>query len=510
MNEYFLKKAYENEPKLIHTQVPAKQCGKLVEADNYWGYDFEPMPMPTQLKNGSSFCLDFGDHYTGRLSFTLGYVSYPDAPVQVHIKFAETLQELAADFTTIETGLCRSWLQQETVYIDFPRRVDLPRRYAFRYIQVTVEATPQLVTLSDFLVKTESCADIASVPPLNSDDEQLVVLDRIGVKTTAECMQRVFEDGPKRDRRLWLGDLRIEALVNYYTFKNMDIVKKCLYLFAASAVPGERMTAAIFENDETALETPGHLLDYALFFGVSLNEYHMYSGDCETTDELFDIAHDQFLTVEKELDQRDLLVQNPCEWWCFIDHVNQKKSAAAQAIFIYSCEHMRQLCRRTGREAEEAYYEKLIGRLRRAAVKYLYDEKNNVFLSDVGAEKLSVHTQIWMILADAVTGEKAKQLLGRTMADKDMIQPVSPYMHHFVLEAMMHLGMKEEARAFIMGYWGKMAELGADTYWEVYLPGDRVQTTYGNEGTDPSITSYCHGWSCSVTYFTRKYFAQDA
>jgi hypothetical protein len=31
-------------------------------------------------------------------------------------------------------------------------------------------------------------------------------------------MQEVFEDGPKRDRRLWLGDLRLQALVNDVTF----------------------------------------------------------------------------------------------------------------------------------------------------------------------------------------------------------------------------------------------------------------------------------------------------
>lgn len=32
------------------------------------------------------------------------------------------------------------------------------------------------------------------------------------MKTLADCMQDVFEDGPKRDRRLWLGDLRLQAL----------------------------------------------------------------------------------------------------------------------------------------------------------------------------------------------------------------------------------------------------------------------------------------------------------
>lgn len=29
-----------------------------------------------------------------------------------------------------------------------------------------------------------------------------------------DCMQSVFEDGPKRDRRLWLGDLRLQALAS--------------------------------------------------------------------------------------------------------------------------------------------------------------------------------------------------------------------------------------------------------------------------------------------------------
>ena len=46
-------------------------------------------------------------------------------------------------------------------------------------------------------------------------------------------MQTVFEDGPKRDRRLWMGDLRIQALTNYQTYKKSSLVKACLYLFAA-------------------------------------------------------------------------------------------------------------------------------------------------------------------------------------------------------------------------------------------------------------------------------------
>jgi len=46
-------------------------------------------------------------------------------------------------------------------------------------------------------------------------------------------MQTVFEDGPKRDRRLLFGNLRFQAFTNYATFRNYDLVKRCLYLFAA-------------------------------------------------------------------------------------------------------------------------------------------------------------------------------------------------------------------------------------------------------------------------------------
>ena len=48
-------------------------------------------------------------------------------------------------------------------------------------------------------------------------------------------MQTVYEDGPKRDRRLWIGDLYLEALANAHTFKNHELTKHCLYLLAAFA-----------------------------------------------------------------------------------------------------------------------------------------------------------------------------------------------------------------------------------------------------------------------------------
>jgi alpha-L-rhamnosidase len=42
---------------------------------------------------------------------------------------------------------------------------------------------------------------------------------------------------------------------------------------------------------------------------------------------------------------------------------------------------------------------------------------------------------------------------------------------------------------------------GADTFWELYNPDDKKLSPYGSN----LINSYCHAWSCTPTYFIRKY-----
>ena len=91
-------------------------------------------------------------------------------------------------------------------------------------------------------------------------------------------MQDVFEDGPKRDRRLWLGDLRLQALANYETFKNYDLVKRCLYLFAGQTKDNGQVSACLFTEPEVIADDT-FLLDYSMFFGATLYDYYQASKD---------------------------------------------------------------------------------------------------------------------------------------------------------------------------------------------------------------------------------------
>ena len=109
-----------------------------------------------------------------------------------------------------------------------------------------------------------------------------------------------------------------------------------------------------------------------------------------------------------------------------------------------------------------------------------------------------------MILGGVISGERARSVLQQALGSKDCLQPVTPYMHHYVVESMMKLSMKSEALEYIKNYWGSMVQLGADTFWEVYVKDDLNVSPYG----DILMNSYCHAWSCTSSYFIRKYFNQ--
>ena len=87
-------------------------------------------------------------------------------------------------------------------------------------------------------IALETVTSAGSPHPAVIADPQLKAIDDVAVRTLKNCMQEVFEDGPKRDRRLWLGDLRLQAQVNDVTFGHHDLVRRCLYLLSPPMNPG--------------------------------------------------------------------------------------------------------------------------------------------------------------------------------------------------------------------------------------------------------------------------------
>ncbi len=480
--DYFLSKAQENFPKLHYRNIT---------------------PDITEFSgsNGDSILLDLGEHAVGHFSFSFDKVNiFVDAPVRLKIKFGEDMREIEDDFSEYHGGLSETWLQEEIINLDFPQKMTMPRRYACRYIKITVERTTRPIRLFDFSFRASTSADVTVLKTANTEDALLNRIDLVATNTLKDCMQTFFEDGPKRDRRLWIGDLRLEALANYYTFKNPEIVKRCLYLFAAGECNNSGFLPSFVYETPYYHSGATHIEDYALLFVVSVCDYYEHTGDTDVVNDLLEICKSQLESFRATLD-KNLIATKQDGWFAFIDWCpGLECMTALQGVYLYTLDRFTELLKAIG-DGEYEKYSSLISEVRCASEKHLYDENKDVFVNALDNSQLSVHSQVWMILGGVITGEEAKKLLLSCLDNKDFKQPVTPYMRHYVIEAMLKLHMKDEALQYLKKFWGGMVELGADTFWEAYIPDDLDFSPY----EDRMINSLCHAWSCTPSYFIRKY-----
>ena len=64
----------------------------------------------------------------------------------------------------------------------------LSRRYAFRYVKITVERTNVPIRLADMNVRAVTSADYSKCEPVDTEDALLQQIDRTAQKTLADCM----------------------------------------------------------------------------------------------------------------------------------------------------------------------------------------------------------------------------------------------------------------------------------------------------------------------------------
>ena len=502
----WLAQAEDAKPKLIERMVrPVRLVRPVEDPKAFLGWRFEAINTPESLFRkplhpGEVFYFDFGDHLTGRFSFRLGrYEKYVDAPPRIRFVFGEIPAETILPCGTNGT-VSSSWHQDETVTVDLvPSTVEIPRRLAFRYVKMTVEASSPYsdFCLEDLSMRATTSADESRLVPFRGSPED-AALDRVACATLRECMQTVLEDGPKRDRRLWLGDLRLQALANYATYRNYDVVKRSILLLAGTCDTNGLVSTAAYEvpKPETC---HSKILDFIALFANVVEEYLAASGDRATCESLWPIVLKQAdFTLEGVGD--DGLIPPSLPWWLFVDwQPAMTRQVAEQAIVVYSLRATERLGKALGHADDVAFVPEVVSRMSEAAHRKLWDAQRGVWVSD--KNNVSWMSQAWMALSGISTREEARRSLRAVQADPAAVRPVTPYAHHYFTEALFQCGLREEALAHLRGYWGGMVALGADTYWETWVPDDWQKSPYKNV----LLNSFCHAFSCTSGYLLRKY-----
>ena len=452
------------------------------------------------LTAGESEVFDLGRHCVGYPEIEISSSGHhQDAPLYIKLQFAEIAAELGYDTEKYDGWISKSWIQEERIHIDIlPATVKLSRRYAFRYLKITVISASEnyFAVIEKVKVRAVSAENRTSVTS-DFDREEDRRLDEISVNTLHSCMQDVFEDGPKRDRRLWLGDLRLQALVNYVTFKNYDLVKRCLYLFAGSTLEGGMLASNVFTEPEVECDYQS-MFDYTLLFINTLWDYYEETGDRETLLDLEPVCIRQFELLRDCFDGNGLL-DTEKTGRIFVDwNFDLDKQASGHAIYIYAMKALLKIEKALGKDA--SFIDKEIEQKTEAA-RTLFDPERGMFVSGPSGQ-VSVASQMWMILAGTVSSKEGAEILEKALKDSGVVGLNSPYAYHYLIDALIQCGVKEKAYTMMHSYWDGMVNEGTDTFWELYNPEDASYSPYGGL----VVHSFCHAWSCTPSYFLRKYF----
>lgn len=441
--------------------------------------------------------LDFGSHYTGYLHMDLNSgceEHIPDSPTNLTFNFAEMPLELMETIEDNPYSLSIGWLQNDFKTVAFmPYSGSLERRYSFRYLRIKrVDSVRFPIALESIWLDSVSAVELESVAPLNSADPLLNEIDRISLKTLAECEQDVFEDGPKRDRRLWIGDLRLQALVDYDTFRNLDLIRRCLYLFAEHTNKAGLVAPCVFPDTKPYVDQ-WILTDYCLCFGLCLQDYLENTGDKTLPDELYDVAEFQVRYTANAFDRATGRIESPF----FIDHGGCDKSVASLGYFAYTLRRMILLAEALERPSE--WMVSLLAEVDAALLNKKRDAETGLFVADNG--ELSWHSQVWAALSGALSAEEARRLLEDTVKADPAVRMTSPFMTHYYLEALCSCGLEDKAMEEIRSYWGGILKAGFDCCPECFDERNERLSPY----THPVLNSACHAWSCTPTYWIRRF-----
>jgi alpha-L-rhamnosidase len=505
--QLFLAKAEISKPQLRKfTRTAVAEVIPVRDSSKFLRWRMERKGSPSELekkafKGGDIVFLDFGEHLTGYFSFKIEGIGVNiDAPARLRMVFGEVPGDVAEDFHPYHGQLSQSWLPDEVFNIDpLPQLFRVPRRHAFRYLKIEIVSTsPNYVArFSSFSVEayTAASAEVSALP--SGTPQSLIEIDRVSLATLRDCMQTVFEDGPRRDQRLWIGDLRLQALTNYVSFRNSALVKRCLYLLAAFPREDGLIRGDVFEKPEPKA-SGDFLLDYAALFPVVLQDYVENTSDLETARDLWPTALQQLKLATATVTPEGLFV-DPRNIWIFIDWRRElHRDASMQGLLIFALKKAHSLAVRLNGKADAEFLDALITKMSAAARTHFYDSSQSLFIS--GPERqISWASQAWLVIAGILSKDETATVLKNALKHEGILSPVTPYLNHYVVEALQVSGLHDEALSLIDRYWGGMVRAGADTFWEVYDPADSKASPYG----DVHINSFCHAWSCTPSYFLR-------
>ena len=359
---------------------------------------------------------------------------------------------------------------------------------SFRYIQL--DCAGELLGAEVFAARyVYPFADLSSGEgkgSFSSSEKNLNDMWKVSVNTVECCTHETFVDCPYYEQGQYAMDGLLESLFALRMSNDTSMIRKFIDDLArgqdtAGLIPAQ--TPCIYDQ---------LIPSFALFWVMTVREYLRYTGDTAFARKYTGTIDKTLECFDSFIDERGLVGET--HYWNFIDWVpewsrngtideGRTTLTVYSMIYAYALGNAAEIAEKCGRSGLAGEYRERKASLIRAINAHCYDKEKGMYADVPGRKIFSRHTTIWAVLASALEGEAARELIERTFAYGD-VSDTTFSMNYFTFRALEKTGLYEKYAPEVFGGWKKMLDLHCTTWCE----------------NPDSPRSECHGWSSTPMY----------
>jgi hypothetical protein len=361
---------------------------------------------------------------------------------------------------------------------------------AFRYIQLDVETKNESLII-------ESYQHVACTAPIElkaifeTGNELTSWMMDAGWRTISICAQDYLLSDAYYEQMQYTGDSRVHNL-SLLTLSGDDrLTRNALIQFDQSRIP-EGLTYACYPN-------PFHLIipSYSLIWIDQLHDYMMWKDDKAFISQ-FELGIGNVLYWFEQKMQPNGLI-GKMDWWGALAWPRHYNNGEPPGIYegnntlytlhyAYTLRHAADISDYLGKPEQANKYRSRADEIC-VAVNNLCKNSDGFYTESSENKQVSQITNLLAILAEAVKGDEARQLMQKLLEPKDWFGQVDLFLHLYLFEAMNKTGLQDKFMTDLTE-WQLMKERGMSGFAEVPL-----------EWGEENQRSECHPWSSAPNYF---------
>ena len=368
-----------------------------------------------------------------------------------------------------------------------------------RWCQIVVKTLDEPLTINDACIyETRYPLELESVfssPEMPS----LEPVQEICRRAMQMCAHEMLFDCPYYEQQMYPGDTRLQLNVISAMTSDDALQRRAIELYDLGRLSDGLVP---FNHPTTGLQDG---LPYTLCFLLMHLDYMMLHNNRDWFMARMPGYRNALFGVEYYARADGLLGKTP--GWTFIDWVDAegwhfgnppgalegKLSAQVNGYWLLALRRAAKIEEYLGNKELAAHWHSRAEKVAESCRRIFWDEKKNLFADDPEKKYFSEHSQILMLLGDALDPETAKACFEKLVTQPGLPR-ASVYFKYYLFETYFKFG---RADLFFKG-------LGL---WEDYLKIGCTTTIESPEPPHGNARSDCHAWGSHPIYFLRAHVA---